>query len=194
MSCNRQYNFCVAKGATFQPTIRWGSPELTSKAITGITQAMPAVVTAIGHSVPDGWPVAIVSAKGMTQANAAHNPPSGQDWHDATLLTADTLRVEGLNTAGYSAYTSGGYLVYKTPVDISAAAFTMDIKDSPENGVSLLTLASSPAAGISVDSGNRLILPTFETAALTWDTGYYTLLAVIAGVSTVVAEGVIRIS
>lgn len=179
MSCQNIQNFCVGAGETFQPILRWGSEVLISKPITGISQAAPVVVTAVGHAVPDGWRVAVVSAKGMTQINAKTFPPTGTDWQKATVLTADTVQLNKLNSADYTTYTSGGFLVYNTPVSLSGLTAVMTIRDAPLTGTVLTTLTN--ISGIALNDTAKTIIPTLATAALTWNTGYYDLELTDAG-------------
>lgn len=193
MSCGTERNFCVGAGETFHPVIRWGTGVLVSKPITGITQATPAVVTAIGHAVPDGWQVAIASAKGMTQINAARFPPQGSDWVRATLLTADTVSLKDIDAADFSTYTSGGFLVYSTPVSLSGATAALTIWDNPsKTGTPLVTLTD--VSGITLNDTAKTISPVLATAGLTWDTGYYDLMMTDSGgTKTRVLTGVITI-
>ena len=192
MSCQSTKDFCVSAGETFQPVLRWGSDVLVSKAITAVTQAAPAVVTAVGHGVPDGWRVAVVSVRGMTQINAEKFPPSGADWHRATVLTADTVQLNKVNAADYTAYTSGGFLVYSTPVSLSGMTARMIIRDAPGTGTILATLTE--LAGITLDNTAKTITPLLTTAALTWTTGYYDLeLTDSGGIVVQLLSGVITI-
>ncbi len=168
-----QHDFTAGKGETFQPVFQWGSTTLTSIPITAISQSAPAVVAASGHGVPPDWEVAVVSAKGMTQINAVGYPPRGRDWHRATVLTDNTVALRDVNSADFSAYTSGGFLVYGTPVDLTSVAVVMTVRDAPTDGAVLLELTSG--AGIAVDTAAKTITLTIETVALTWATGYYVL-------------------
>lgn len=172
MGINRK-DFRVAAGETFQPTIRWATDQITSKPITAISQAAPVVVTAVGHGVPAGWPVAVVSAKGMTQINSARYPPRSSDLHPATVLTADTISINDVNSADFSAYISGGFLVYSTPVSLAGATARMIIRDSPSGGTVLATLTQ--IAGITLDTTAYTIVPRLETAGVLWTIGYYDL-------------------
>jgi hypothetical protein len=195
MSCQNRQDFCVGSGETFQPILRWGSEVLISKPITAITQAAPAVVTAVGHVVPDGWRVAVVSAKGMTQINAKNFPPTGVDWQKATVLTADTVQLNKVNSADYAAYLSGGFLVYNTPVTLAGMTGVFTIRDAPLTGTILATLTSTPAAGLTLNDTTKQILPVLATAALTWSTGYYDLeLTDAGGKVTQLLTGTITIS
>lgn len=181
MSCQNVQNFCVGAGETFQPILRWGSDVLLSKPITAITQAAPVVVTAVGHGVPDGWRVAVVSAKGMTQINSLSFPPIGTDWHKASVLTADTVQLNKVNSADYAAYLSGGFLVYNTPVTLAGMTGVMTIRDAPLTGTVLVALTSTPAAGLTLNDTTKQILPVLATAGLLWSVGYYDLELTDAG-------------
>jgi hypothetical protein len=166
-------DFVVAAGETFLPTIRWATEVLNGVAITAITQAAPAVVTAVAHGVPNGWPVAIVSAKGMTQINSPRYPPNASNWHSATVMSVDTIKLNDVNSADFTAYLSGGFLVYNVPHTLSGMTVRMIIQDAPVNGTVLATLTIG--SGITVDTSLFTITPRLETAALAWTVGYYDL-------------------
>jgi len=69
------------------------------KTITNITQANPGVVTVANHGIATGSRVHIKSVSGMTQVNGTT--------YTITSLSANTFSI-GVDTSGYSAYTSGG--------------------------------------------------------------------------------------
>lgn len=73
-----------------------------STAITGITKASPAVVTSPAHKLITGQTVFIQNVAGMTQVN---NSTTG---YAITVLTANTFSLNGVNSTGFGAYTSGG--------------------------------------------------------------------------------------
>jgi hypothetical protein len=122
-------DFVVPKGKTFTRVFRWSAPPIVYKAITGITQAAPAVVTSAAHGVVDGWPVAIVSVKGMTEINAKSAPPTSTDYHKATYVSSSQIELNDVNASEYKAYTSGGYVQYNTPVDLGGYTARMAIRD-----------------------------------------------------------------
>lgn len=189
---NNHVNYTVGSGETFKPVLRWGVSALTAKAITGITQAAPAVVTSTAHGMVDGWDAAVESPAGMTQIGAMHFPPAGQDWHPITLLTANTVQLNNVNSAGYSAYTAGGFLIYNAPKDLTGATARMVITDAPVNGNTLMTLTE--IAGIVIDNVAKTITPTFETSALTWTLGYFHLDIVISGRTYRILTGTIALT
>lgn len=102
------------------------------KAITGITQANPAVVWAIGHGFTSGQQIAFSGVAGMTQINGKTAI--------ATFIDADHFSINiDTSVAGgmYSAYTSGG------------TATLMPQSEYFQNG--LVTWTSGLNAGLSTE-------------------------------------------
>lgn len=71
-----------------------------ANAITGISKASTAVVTATGHNLQNGDRVILTGVGGMVEVN------------NRTFIvanrTADTFQLQGLNSTGFTTYTSGG--------------------------------------------------------------------------------------
>lgn len=193
MSCGNRKDFCLSTGETFRPVFRWALETLDSKAVTGITKAAPAVVTAVAHGLPEGWPCAVVGAQGMNQINAERYPPQANDWQRGTPLTADTVQLNTVSSADYSAYTSGGFLVYRRPADLANITATFKVWGNPAHtGTPEVSLTE--IAGITLDNTLKTIIPMFQTEGETWTTGYYELAVTDAnGVVTTLAEGVITL-
>lgn len=165
-------NLEIDRGESFLYAVRWETSPILYMPITGITQAAPAVVTAVAHGVPDGWRVAIVSAKGMRQINAVNTPPKHKDYKVATVLSADSIALNDVNSADFSAYTSGGYVQYNTPKDMTGFAASLVVKDY-EGGNVLLTLTpviDNTAKTITIS------MSAAATAALAFDDAIYELL------------------
>ena len=195
MSCEIE-DLEIHKGKTFTRVIRWETTPFVYKAITGITKAGPAVVTATGHGVPNGWRVAIVSAGGMREINAKHSPPRPSEFHRATVLTSSTLELNEVNSTDFTTYTSGGYVQYYTPVDLSGYTARMTIRDQV-GGTSLLSLTTEVGnLRIALDNTAKTITLTIsatDTALATWSEGVYDLEMVSAGsVVTEILAGTIK--
>jgi len=193
MSLNTQ-DFLVKGGETWHPTLRWGLEPLTSVPITAITQAAPAAITASAHGVPNGWPVAITGAAGMTQINAAHYPPRGEDWQTSQVLDTNTVALQDVSSATYTAYLTGGFLVYRTPAPLVGINFTLSVWDSPERTDTPLLTLTSPD-GIAVDLTAMTLTPVLQSASLPWTQGYYTLSATDpgSGIVTELLDGVLTL-
>lgn len=70
-------------------------------AITGITQANPAVVTSASHGLSQGDVITIVDVSGMTEVNGLV--------FTVANTTTDTFELQGIDSTGFTAYSSGGY-------------------------------------------------------------------------------------
>lgn len=189
-------NFTILQGKTFSQVIRWETKPIVYKAITAITKAAPARITATAHGIPDGWRVAIVSAKGMTQINAKNTPPKDSDFTPSTFVDANTIELNSVNAADYTAYTSGGYVQYNTPKSLTGFTARMAIKDRV-GGTVLLALDSTVNNRIAIDQTTFTITLTVsatDTAAITWTDGVYDLEMVDpAGVVSQLLSGAIKV-
>lgn len=175
-------DFNIIKGSTFSMPLQWEDDKVSWKPITGITKAAPCVITCPAHGVPEGWRVAVVSVKGMTQINAENDPPKDKDYHVATVLTADTIELNKVNALDFSAYTSGGSLRYFPPVDLTGYAARMTIKD--KIGGTLLMSLTTENGGITIDNTAKTItlnISAADTAAIAWKKGVFDLEMVSSG-------------
>lgn len=193
----------IEQGKTFSQVVRWETTPIVYKPITAITQAAPALITAASHGLKNGWRVAVVSVKGMTQINAKNDPPKDKDYHAVTIPVADgtnKIELNEINSALFKAYTSGGYLQYNTPHSLASYTARMSIKDKV-GGTELLRLDTTlvaPQPRIALDDTEHTITLTIsaaDTAALAWTKGVYDLeLVSAAGVVTAILSGTITVS
>lgn len=84
---------------------RTNDPFLSKKTISAITQANPAAVTAVAHGYLTGQQIIINTVVGMTQVN---NSVAGQVY-TITKTGTDTFTLNGVDSTGYTAYSSAGY-------------------------------------------------------------------------------------
>lgn len=198
MTCASQ-DLVIRKGATFSVVIRWESPPYIYKAITAITKAAPVRITATGHGVPDGWRVAVMSAGGMRQINAKNNPPRENEFRPATVVDANTVDLNEVNSLDFNAYTSGGTLIYRTPVDLTGATARMQIRDTAESEDILFSLTTENGRIIIDNTAKTITLKILavDTDDLPFLTGVYdlefvaadaTVTALLQGTVTVEAE------
>lgn len=123
-------DFVIQQGKTFSQVLRWETAPIIYKAITGIAQTAPVSITAAGHGVPPNWRVAVVSVNGMTQINSPLDSKSRPTvYHQATVVDPNTISLNDTNAAGFSAWTSGGYVQYNTPTNLTGFTARMTIKD-----------------------------------------------------------------
>jgi hypothetical protein len=174
----KKLNLTIRQGETFQRIIRWERPPFIYRAITGITKAAPVEITAPGHGLVNGWRAAVVTVGGMEEINAPHTPPRDNEFHQVTVLDVDTVTINDINSAEYSPYTSGGYLQFYTPVDLTGYTAEIDIKD--RLGGAVLMSLSTVNGRIVLDLSNKTITLTIPAAAtasdvLTWTKGVWDL-------------------
>jgi hypothetical protein len=195
------HDLIIQQGKTFSVTLRWETGPLIYKAVTAITSTLPCRVTATGHDIPDGWRVALTGVKGMTDINASTIPPKDKDFYDATVVDANTVELNAVDSTRFKAYTSGGYLVSNTPVNLTGYTARMKIKDKIGGTVLASTEAGDTPLDIitvTIDTAAKTITVTIsatDTAALTWTKGVYDLEMISAGgVVTELIDGTFTVS
>lgn len=97
----------------------------TTKAITGITQAAPAVVTCVGHGFSAGNAIAITGLVGMDPLNYATNliVNTVPDADHFTLRVVSNLAIDSLE---FPAYVSGGLAMLATAIASGTATLNVD--------------------------------------------------------------------
>lgn len=109
----------------------------------------PVRFTVTGHGAPDGWRGAITGIVGPRELNAVNpNKLSESDYHQMTVVDANTIEFNGLNAAGLRAYQSGGVLQYNTPMDITGYSARMSVR--ARKGVANLMVCSVAGTSGSV--------------------------------------------
>lgn len=187
----KRANLTIRQGETFLRVIRWETPPFIYKPITAITKSGPVSITCPSHTLKSGWRVAVVSAGGMDEINAAYNPPREHDFRPCTVVDSNTVEINTINSSEYSAYTSGGYLQFYTPVDMTSYTARMKIKNKI-GGTVLETLTPT------IDNTNHtitLLITAVATAAYTWKQGVYDLEMVApSGVVTTIFTGAVTLT
>jgi len=201
MSCEaRRVDLKIIQGSTFKRPLRYLTDLLTFKAISAISAVAPATITATAHGIPDnGWPFRVSGVGGMVEINSPDdNPEKG---YAAIVVDANTLQVKNLDASRYSPYTSGGYIAYNTPVDLSAFDGTptkmrAQIRESSDSDDVLLELTDDNGR-ILIDNTTKkitLLLDAETTAAIEWDAAFYALEGISAsGEITPIAYGAVRV-
>jgi hypothetical protein len=183
----------IKQGKTFSLVLRYASDPLVFKPITSITRAAPAVLWVPGHGMPDGWVGAISGVIGMDEINAEHEPPRSYDFLQITKIDADHVSVP-VDASLFTAYKSGGYLRYYTPVDLTGASVEMRVRDRV-GGTSLLDLTSGNG-DIALDNTLKTITITAtaaQTAGLDFDSAVYEVVLTANGVVTQIVEGAVAL-
>jgi len=118
--------------------------------ITNITNASPAVVTDVAHPYVDGDQLLILAVNGMTQVN-------GRTF-TILVVDADNFQLVGIDSTGYSGYTSGG-TAQKVTAQASGQWFISALYDSAAiDALQFASAESSPDPLVRVFVNNRDVL------------------------------------
>jgi hypothetical protein len=166
----------IKRGKTFTYEVQWETDPVVRKPITGVSLAGGAPrLTVVGHGLVNDWrvkPYGVVGARGINDVG----------WQEVTGVDADTIILNGVTPVDESGriwtpYTSGGFIMFKTPHDLTGYLARMDIKDK-EGGTVLASsdIAASPKDTISVtvDAGAKkiiVIIAATASAAYTFNSG-----------------------
>lgn len=153
-------NYRIYQGSTFQETLRWESETKQYAPISAITQSAPCVITTnSAHGVPLNWRVRVTGVNGMKEINTL----SDDAYYLVTGKTSTTLTLNQVNSASYSAYTSGGILEHNTPIPIAGYTAQMQIRETVESPTVIheMTTANN---GIVIDPVNYTITLNISSA------------------------------
>lgn len=197
----------ITQGKTFSLVVRWETEPVIRKPITAISLASGAPrLSVVAHGIPSGWRSYVTRVEGMKQINAANNPPRETDFHPATVVDAGTVELNDIdpvddNGRVWSAYTSGGFLCWNTPVDLTGYTSRMKIKDKVGGTVLVSTDAldtPNNVLTIAIDNATKTItlsIPATATDDFTWKAGVYDLEMVSAsGVVTAILSGKVSVT
>lgn len=156
----------VRKGASANIPLRLETGTLSFAAISAMAKSAPLRVTAPGHNIPDGWHVAIVDAKGMTELNAADsNSIRDSEFHRVTWIDADTVDFDGISAANFRTYTSGGYLAFYAPMSLASyTSARMDIKTRV--GGDVILALNTTGGTLEIDAATSTVWIRLDDASL----------------------------
>ena len=176
----------ILQGSAFNVPVRWmDGDRIIRKPITGISIASGAPrLTVVGHGCPNGWPSAVTLVKGMTQINAKNADPKGNDYRVTTVIDTDTLEYNAVspvddNGREWPAYTSGGFVQWFAPMDLTGKSASMVIYDKKGGTVLASTEAAHAPLDVitaTVDAANKVItysIKSSDTATFAWKKGVY---------------------
>jgi hypothetical protein len=187
----KRVDLIIVQGDTFERMVRWESKPYQYAAITGITQAAPAVIHAAAHGLTDGWRVAVINVLGMTQINSKFKGMQDGDFVPCTYIDADHVALNEVSSAEFDAYVSGGYLKYYTAVDLNGYTGKMEIRDRIGG-----TILDTIEAGITITPLTQTIqieIANDVTAAFTWNKGVYDLQMIAGGKETTILTGTVTL-
>jgi len=189
-------NLTIIQGKTFEQFVRWESEPFLFTPILGISNTAPVRITTGVHGIPDGWRVAVVDAGGLTELNAANNPPKASDFRKATVPDTTHIEFNPLSAVEFGTWTAGGYLQWYTPHDLAGYTARLAVKNKAGGTVQLSLTTEN--AGIVIDASAKtikLFQSATDTAAMTWKSGVYDLeLVSPTGVVTALLTGSVSVT
>ena len=164
------------QGSTFSLVLRWEKEPIVYKPITAITQTAPVRITAPAHGLVEGWRAAVVGGKGMDELRAVPNEIKDRDYHQATVIDADTIEFNDVNAAGFKAYGGGAHLQYNAPVELTGYVARLIVKDKV-GGVTLFEMTTENSRVVLDPLLHTITLTVTATdlASQTWVKGVYEL-------------------
>lgn len=155
----------IRQGETFQRIIRWEKPPFIYIPITAIAKVAPVLITAPAHGLVTGWRTLVVSVLGMDDVNSPiHVPPRDTDFTQVTVVDVNTLTLNAVNAAGFSAYVSGGYLQFYTGEDLTGYTARMSIRNSIGGALIMSLTSGAPDNRITISTVTRTITVTINAA------------------------------
>lgn len=170
-------NLTIRQGSTFSKVFSWGTKPYVYKAITSVSLTAPCVLVVPSHSLVDGWPINISGVKGTKELNAKNNPPSIDDTVLATVRDSNTLELNDVDASAYSAYQSGGFVRYATPVTLSGFTARMQIREKLKSTSTIDSLTTENSKIVLDDSSKTitLVLDAATTAEYSFKRAVYDL-------------------
>lgn len=166
-------NYKIYQGSTFEEAYRWESETKVYIPIAAITKAAPCeITTTIPHNMPIGWRFKVVGAAGMKEINSISDSTQ-----IATYVSNTLIRVNQVNSLGYTTYTSGGVVEYNQPVPLVGYSARMQIRESVDSDT-VIYEATSVNGQIVLDNSLGTItitIPASATGLFTFTTAVYSV-------------------
>lgn len=118
----------IERGKLFTMVLRWETEPIIRKAITDISLTSGAPrLTVAAHGIPDGWVGEVYGVEGMKPINDVGSQP-------LTVIDSNTIELNKVTPADdngkmWPAYTSGGFVKFNSPKDLTNYVPVIDFKD-----------------------------------------------------------------
>lgn len=149
----QRLDITIQQGATWADSLQWMQERKTYKVISAAPQLVPVRLTVTGHGVPDGWPVFISGVAGAVELNS----PDPAEPYTAALIDANTVELVNVNGEDFGTFTSGGYLEYYTPYDLSTYTEATLIIRASQGSATVLDTLTKTGGQITFDNTLKLI-------------------------------------
>jgi hypothetical protein len=102
--------------------------------------------------------------------------------YTASMVDADHLALEGINATAWPAYTGGGQIRYRTPLDLTGCAAHLQIRTAPNDAIPLLDLTVANGRMVVDTTAHSITAEIAEadTVAIPWSEAAYDLMLIYA--------------
>lgn len=169
-------DFTIQQGSTFSTVLRWETGPVVYKAVSAVPSKAPLRLTVTGHGLVTGWRIALAGLGGMTELNITSKMPKATEYYQVTVIDVNTIELNDINGVDFGTYTSGGYIQYNTPTDLTGYTARLKIRSSKSSTTVILSLTD--VSGITISNVTKTITVTMtptQTAAFTFVTAVYDL-------------------
>lgn len=133
----------IPRGATFRKLWTWLSIIDMTKAVSGVTRGYPTTLTAVDHDMPDGEiPVALLDLGDLITLDDSGLPSADPKFRRLALKIDDDTFTIKVDSTEFAAYTSGGYVVYRIPKDLTGATARAQFRTDADAEEALLELTT----------------------------------------------------
>lgn len=162
----------IKRGERLTILVNWETEPIVRKAITAVSLVSGAPrLTVPGHGVVNGWRAKPYGVEGMKPLNDVGFQP-------ATVIDANTVELNAVTPVDDSgrlwpAYTSGGFIMYHTPKDLTAYDPVIDIKDKIGGTAWASSKGASPTISATKNNTTKQItirMSAIVTAAIPMST------------------------
>ncbi len=179
----------IKQGETFRKKWTWCSGANVTKAIAAMTKGFPTLLTVTAHGLPNGpIPVGIVNVADLATAS-----PLPADRIIATKVDTNTISID-IDSSDFSTYTSGGVLVYTSPMDLTSYLGRCMFRQTIGSATAIVDVDHTDGGIVlgTTEGTVELVLTAAQTTALALGAMVFDLeVESSAGVVTRIASGTV---
>lgn len=188
----------VPRGATFRKGWVWYDGADVIKDITAIDRGFHTEITAPTHGLPStDIPVALLDVGELNTLDASGNPSfATKDRILAHVLDASKFSVE-VDSTEFTAYTTGGYLVYRPPKNITGYTARMQFRATTKAADVLLELTDTSGITLGGAEGTiDMVMTDVQTTNFPKNSGVWNIELIAPGPGDVTRfdEGTIELT
>lgn len=157
----------IGIGSRYYMPLRVTSPPIRYALISNIQSAAPVVITAPSHGFTNQDAVWITRCRGISKKiNSQYDIDGARTLHEINVIDANTFTINAINAVGWGEYVpNSGVAATRTPVDLTGAVASMQIRKSPQADAVLSV--SSSTSGVTIANSTVIVdIPASVTSTL----------------------------